>query len=148
VRDTSVRGAPDISALASRSTNSASLLVFNYHDDDLPAADAQIGLTIDGLPNGGRRSRHFRVDATHSNSTSGGRRWAHRSRRHASSTPSWRRRASSEVLAPSKSSSSQRRIARKRSLLHDMGIALVHPHLVSPPCAAVRDAAPCTSAVE
>jgi xylan 1,4-beta-xylosidase len=68
VRDTSVRGAPDISALASRSTNSASLLVFNYHDDDLPAADAQIGLTIDGLPNGRATLTHFRVDATHSNS--------------------------------------------------------------------------------
>jgi len=68
VRDASVRGAPDISALASRSTSSASVLVFNYHDDDLPAPDAEIELTLEGLPNGRALLAHYRVDATHSNS--------------------------------------------------------------------------------
>ena len=68
VRDAGVRAAPDISALASRAARSASALVFNYHDDDLPAADTTIDLTIDGLPNGRATIRHYRVDATHSNS--------------------------------------------------------------------------------
>ena len=42
--------------------------MFNYHDDDLPAADAAIDLTIEGLPNGRATLTHYRVDATHSNS--------------------------------------------------------------------------------
>ena len=66
--DTSARGAADISALASRSVRSASVLVFNYHDDDLPAPDATIDLTIEGLPNGRATIAHFRVDKSHSNS--------------------------------------------------------------------------------
>ena len=68
VRDTSVRGAADISALASRSARSTSVLVFNYHDDDLPAPDATIDLTIEGLPNGRATLAHYRVDKSHSNS--------------------------------------------------------------------------------
>jgi xylan 1,4-beta-xylosidase len=68
VRDASVRGAPDISALASRSARTASVLVFNYHDDDRPAPDAAIELTIEGLPSGRATLAHHRVDRTHSNS--------------------------------------------------------------------------------
>src|SRR4029079_14842969 len=52
IRDRGVRNAPDISALAARSTRSATVLVWNYHDDDLPAAAAAITLTIEGLPAG------------------------------------------------------------------------------------------------
>ena len=37
IRDKGVRGAPDISALAARSARSATVLIWNYHDDDLPA---------------------------------------------------------------------------------------------------------------
>jgi xylan 1,4-beta-xylosidase len=68
VRDVGVRGAADISALASRSARSASALVFNYHDDDLPAPDAAIDLIIEGLPDGRATVTHYRVDKTHSNS--------------------------------------------------------------------------------
>ena len=52
VRDHSVRTSADISALATSDDHSASVLVWNYHDDDLPADGAEITLTIDGLPNG------------------------------------------------------------------------------------------------
>ena len=68
VRDTGVRGAADINALASKSARSATVLVFNYHDDDLPAPDADIDLTIEGLPNGRATMTHYRVDKAHSNS--------------------------------------------------------------------------------
>jgi len=44
------------------------VLVFNYHDDDLPAPDTTIDLTIEGLPNGRATIAHFRVDKSHSNS--------------------------------------------------------------------------------
>ena len=58
IRDKGVRGAPDISALAARSPRSATVLMWNYHDADLPAPAAPITLTIEGLPAG-------RVTVTH-----------------------------------------------------------------------------------
>ena len=70
IRDTGVRGAPDISALAARSARSATVLMWNYHDDDLPAPSAAVTLTIDGLPAGRATVTHFRIDDTHSNSYS------------------------------------------------------------------------------
>ena len=68
IRDKGVRGAPDISALAARSSRSATVLIWNYHDDDLPAPAAPITLTIDGLPAGRATVTHMRIDETHSNS--------------------------------------------------------------------------------
>jgi xylan 1,4-beta-xylosidase len=68
IRDKGVRGAPDISALAARSPRSATVLMWNYHDDDLPAPPAPITLTINGLAAGRVTVTHFRIDETHSNS--------------------------------------------------------------------------------
>jgi xylan 1,4-beta-xylosidase len=67
VRDRSVRGAPDISALATSDARSVSILVWNYHDDDLPAPDARVALTIEGPPDGRATLTHYRVDTSHSN---------------------------------------------------------------------------------
>jgi xylan 1,4-beta-xylosidase len=67
VRDRSVRAAADVSALASRDTRSAAVLVWNYHDDDLPGPAANVELTIAGLPNGRPALMHYRVDSDHSN---------------------------------------------------------------------------------
>lgn len=64
-----VRGAPDISALAARAPRSATVLVWNYHDDDLPAPAAPVRLSISGLPAGTAATvTHHRIDETHSNS--------------------------------------------------------------------------------
>lgn len=68
IRDKGVRGVPDISALAARSSRSATVLIWNYHDDDLPAPAAPVTLTIDGLPAGRAVVTHTRIDETHSNS--------------------------------------------------------------------------------
>ena len=55
-------------ALASRDDAPVAVLVWNYHDDDLPAPAANVELTIAGLPDGQRRSStHYRVDGDHSN---------------------------------------------------------------------------------
>jgi xylan 1,4-beta-xylosidase len=67
VRDHSVRTSADISAVATRDARSASVLVWNYHDDDLPAAAADLTLTIEGLPDGRATLTHYRVDTDHSN---------------------------------------------------------------------------------
>jgi xylan 1,4-beta-xylosidase len=68
VRD-GVRGQPDIGVLATRKEHEAEILVWNYHDDDLPAAAAPIDLMVSGLPAGANRSlvEQFRIDSNHSN---------------------------------------------------------------------------------
>jgi xylan 1,4-beta-xylosidase len=64
-----VRGQPDINAIAARTDHEIEILIWNYHDDDLPVAAAPIDLLVDGLPASATAglSEHFRVDATHSN---------------------------------------------------------------------------------
>jgi len=63
-----VRGArPDVDALASRTDHELAVLVWNYHDDDVPAADAPVVLRLHGLPSGRALLEHYRIDATHSN---------------------------------------------------------------------------------
>jgi xylan 1,4-beta-xylosidase len=69
LRAQGVRGAPDVSALASLDPRQLCVLVWHYHDDDLPGPDADVELTITGLPWTRRAARasHYRIDATHSN---------------------------------------------------------------------------------
>jgi xylan 1,4-beta-xylosidase len=64
-----VRDRPDVSALASLDGNRLCVLVWHYHDDDLPGPDARVTLAIDGLtaPDGEVPVEHFRIDARHSN---------------------------------------------------------------------------------
>jgi xylan 1,4-beta-xylosidase len=65
-----VRARPDINAVATRRDHEIQILIWNYHDDDLPAPAASIDLIVDGLPPDARKalSEHFRIDAHHSNS--------------------------------------------------------------------------------
>ncbi|HXJ95691.1 MAG TPA: beta-xylosidase [Terriglobia bacterium] len=64
-----VRDAPDVDALASRSDREIDVLVWNYHDDDSPAPEATVKLTVNGVPDGVPRLllRHYRIDQDHSN---------------------------------------------------------------------------------
>jgi xylan 1,4-beta-xylosidase len=64
-----VRARPDINAIATRMDHGIQILIWNYHDDDVPAPAAQIDLTIEGLPPDAKTalSEHFRIDAQHSN---------------------------------------------------------------------------------
>lgn len=67
VRDRSVRGAADVAALATRSSRSAAILVWNYHDDDVPADATDVELTVDSLPDAHPMVTHYRVDHDHGN---------------------------------------------------------------------------------
>jgi xylan 1,4-beta-xylosidase len=64
-----VRGQPDIDALATRKDREAEILVWNYHDDDVPFPAAEINLLVSGLPESATRAliEHFRVDSDHGN---------------------------------------------------------------------------------
>jgi xylan 1,4-beta-xylosidase len=68
IRDKGVRGRRDIYALAARGTRDVTVLVWNYHDDDLPAPPAQVQLTVTGLTNGASTVTQYRVDGEHANS--------------------------------------------------------------------------------
>lgn len=65
-----VRQAPDIDAFATKADREAAVMVWNYHDDDLPAAGAQVKVTVVGIPAGVNKVllQHYRIDETHSNS--------------------------------------------------------------------------------
>jgi xylan 1,4-beta-xylosidase len=67
IRDSGVRERPDIHALAARTDRSISVLVWNYHDDDLDAAPAEIEIVISGARDGDATLSHTRVDRDHSN---------------------------------------------------------------------------------
>jgi xylan 1,4-beta-xylosidase len=64
-----VREGPDIDAIATKSGDAVSVLMWNYHDDDLPAAAAAARISITGLPASARRVllKHYRIDRDHSN---------------------------------------------------------------------------------
>ena len=70
IRAKNVRETPDVSALASLDKNKIAILVWHYHDDDVPGADASVNLTLDHLPlaSGDIKLAHYRIDADHSNS--------------------------------------------------------------------------------
>ena len=67
IRDTGVTGNSDVNALASRQDRTASVLVWNYHDDDVPSPPAEVEVVVEGLPAGRALLHHYRIDAEHSN---------------------------------------------------------------------------------
>jgi xylan 1,4-beta-xylosidase len=62
-----VRGTPDVGVLATRSENgSVEILLWHYHDDDVPGPTAEVGLVLTGLAHGlERQARVWRVDRQH-----------------------------------------------------------------------------------
>jgi xylan 1,4-beta-xylosidase len=64
-----VRGDTDVGTLATRSPNGdVAVLVWNYHDDDLPGPDAVVRLTVKGTKKrASRTATVWRVDESHGN---------------------------------------------------------------------------------
>ena len=64
-----VRGKPLVDAIAARSGRGIATLIWNYHDDDVPAAPAPVNLAVSGIPPATSRVllRHYRIDGDHSN---------------------------------------------------------------------------------
>jgi xylan 1,4-beta-xylosidase len=59
---------PDINALAAKDHNSLTMMVWNYHDDDVLGEIDNIALAVKGLRNGRMLMHHYRVDQKFSNS--------------------------------------------------------------------------------
>jgi xylan 1,4-beta-xylosidase len=62
-----VREAPDISALASLGDRKLCVMVWNYHDDDIPGPAADVTLSLAHLPDAKMQMTHYRIDNEHSN---------------------------------------------------------------------------------
>jgi xylan 1,4-beta-xylosidase len=64
-----VRAAPDVGALASLANRKLCVLLWHYHDDDVPGPAAQVQLSLAGLPPTAKQLKldHFRIDEHHSN---------------------------------------------------------------------------------
>jgi xylan 1,4-beta-xylosidase len=67
VIESGVRGGPDINALASKDPRSASVMVWNYHDEYVPAPDAEVTVRVEGVPAERVLLRHYRIDEEHGN---------------------------------------------------------------------------------
>jgi xylan 1,4-beta-xylosidase len=65
-----VKQAPDVDAIATKAEHEAAVMVWNYHDDDLPAPGAAVQVIVTGIPAGVKKVllEHYRIDDTHSNS--------------------------------------------------------------------------------
>jgi len=58
----------DINALACKGKHSVSVMVWNYHDDDLPADETAVEIAIAGLPAKSILVQEYRIDQGNSNS--------------------------------------------------------------------------------
>ncbi len=63
-----VRGQADVGALAARQGRRVTVLLWNYHDDDVAGAEAEIELRVTGLEGERALVREWRIDGEHSNS--------------------------------------------------------------------------------
>ena len=68
IRDNGARTAPDVNALATRNGRDLAILLWNYHDDDVPAAPAAVEVLVSGAGSGRPTVTHYRVDRDLSNS--------------------------------------------------------------------------------
>jgi len=69
ILESGVHDAADIDGLATRADREMAALVWNYHDDDLPADPAPVHLALAGIPKTAARVlvEHYRIDDEHSN---------------------------------------------------------------------------------
>lgn len=69
VLDAGVRSEPDINALVSKAGSRVTVLVWNYHDDDVEAPQSSVNVHVSGLPEQAKAVlfRHYRIDNNHSN---------------------------------------------------------------------------------
>jgi xylan 1,4-beta-xylosidase len=67
--DSSVRGIhTDVGGIAAKDKNSAAVMVWNYHDDDVQGMVLPVEVTINGLPTATITLTQYRIDKEHSNS--------------------------------------------------------------------------------
>ena len=66
--DSSVRGQTDIGALAAKEKKSATIMVWNYHDEDKESPAEEIVMNVEGVTAATATMTEYRIDKEHSNS--------------------------------------------------------------------------------
>lgn len=68
IRD-GVRGDPDVAAMASLDVRRLDIVIWHYHDDDVPGPEAEVSLVLENLPAsaGPLSVKQFRIDDAHGN---------------------------------------------------------------------------------
>jgi xylan 1,4-beta-xylosidase len=68
IEKSGVRAAPDVGALATLDDHQLAVIIWNYHDDDIPGPSADINFSAEHLPPAkGATLTEYRIDQTHSN---------------------------------------------------------------------------------
>ena len=62
------RSYSDINGMACKDVNQATLMLWNYHDDDVKSGSEKVSVQLKGLPNQQVLLQHYRIDSSHSNS--------------------------------------------------------------------------------
>jgi xylan 1,4-beta-xylosidase len=67
-----VRQAADVDAFATKAPHEAAIMLWNYHDEDVPGPAANVAVTVSGIPAEVKKVllEHYRIDETHSNAYS------------------------------------------------------------------------------
>jgi xylan 1,4-beta-xylosidase len=69
IRDSGVRKqTTDIGAIAAKDNRTATVMVWNYHDDDMPGETEDVQLEIKGIASTDVKLEEYRIDKEHSNS--------------------------------------------------------------------------------
>ncbi len=69
IRDSGVRKqTTDIGAIAAKDNRTATVMIWNYHDDDLPGETENVQLEIKGIQSANVTLQEYRIDKDHSNS--------------------------------------------------------------------------------
>lgn len=58
----------DINGMAAKTASGATIMIWNYHDDDLTGESQNVTVTLKGVPNKRLKLTHYRIDDKHSNS--------------------------------------------------------------------------------
>jgi xylan 1,4-beta-xylosidase len=62
-----VHQTPDVGVLATRENHRLAILLWHYHDDDLPGSEATVNLSLEHLASARLRATRYLIDETHSN---------------------------------------------------------------------------------
>ncbi len=62
-----VRGEADVNGIATRGQREVQVILWNYHDDDVPSAPTQVDMTINGIAGSRVHVRQYRMDQDHGN---------------------------------------------------------------------------------
>jgi xylan 1,4-beta-xylosidase len=69
IEKSGVRSSADVSGIAAMSSNELTIMVWNYHDDDVSGPSADVKIDLNGLPSNAENVTltQYRIDETHSN---------------------------------------------------------------------------------